>query len=116
MFIQALSELGIVGLALILWSFVASFRRHWLVRLPGLETGESRQFTFRLAHALDLSLIGLAISGSFLTVLYYPHLWMLLGLSVAVTNVAATNDEREEQAESSARTDGDGLVGCVSAA
>jgi probable O-glycosylation ligase (exosortase A-associated) len=91
MFIQALTEIGFGGLLLILWTFVTAFRRHRLLRLMARgELPRSGQSMLWLAHALDLSLIGLAVSGSFLTVLYYPHLWVLLGLSVAVSNVVVT--------------------------
>jgi hypothetical protein len=63
---------------------------------------ESGQSTLWLAHALDLSLIGLAVSGSFLTVLYYPHLWVLLGLSVAVSKVVVKECSRAKEPVSGA--------------
>lgn len=88
MFIQALTEVGFIGLLLIVLTFVTAFRRHRLLRLMSrADRSTSGQSMLWLAHALDLSLIGLAVSGSFLTVLYYPHLWVLLGLSIAVSRV-----------------------------
>jgi hypothetical protein len=34
-------------------------------------------------------MVGYLTSGAFLSVLYYPHLWILLGLSVAVNRCSA---------------------------
>jgi O-antigen ligase len=105
MFIQALSEVGFMGLVLIIWTFVTAFRRHRLLRLmTTAKKPASGQTTLWMAHALDLSLIGLAASGSFLTVLYYPHLWVLLGLSVAVSRVVVNECGRAQEPASEARS------------
>jgi O-antigen ligase len=90
-FIQALSELGLMGLlpilALMIFLFRINARTRKLLRATG-EDGQ-RRFEYRMATALDLALIAYVVSGSFLTVLYYPHLWVLLGMSVATYNCCA---------------------------
>jgi putative inorganic carbon (hco3(-)) transporter len=104
MFIQALSELGIFGLLLILLSFLNAFLRHRELRRKADDREEGNRFPVYVSHGLDAALVGLAVSGSFLTVLYYPHLWLLLGLSVAVNNVAVI---RARQAETLDEADGE---------
>ena len=49
-----------------------------------------------MALGLDLGLVGYLTSGAFLSVLYYPHLWILLGLSVAA-NRCLTNKEPNQK-------------------
>jgi O-antigen ligase len=93
-FIQALSELGLMGtlplLALMFFMFRLNARARKLMRATG--EGFKRRFEYRMATALDLALIAYIISGSFLTVLYYPHLWVLLGMSVSVYNCCARTE------------------------
>lgn len=50
----------------------------------GQGVDKRKSYDFNAALALDLALIGYLVSGAFLTVLYYPHLWVLLGLSVGL--------------------------------
>jgi len=82
-YIQALSELGILGTAPFvgLWilSFVTNSRTR--KRLLGEDPTNRRSFEFCLACGLDLAMVGYLASGAFVAVLYYPHLWVLLGLS-----------------------------------
>ena len=66
------------------------------------KTKDENRFPFYLSHGLDVALIGLAVSGSFLTVLYYPHLWLLLGLSVACTNVALAQAQESKKLDEAA--------------
>ncbi len=85
-YVQALSEVGLAGSLplLMIWLLFlrlnARTRRH--LQASGL--GGSRSFEYRLSLGLDLALVGYLISGAFLTVLYYPHLWFLLGMSVGL--------------------------------
>ena len=88
-YIEALSELGLAGslpLAALLFLFFrlnARTRKH----LKELGLGNRQCFEFRFAWGLDLAMVGYLVSGAFLTVLFYPHLWFLLGFSVAVHNI-----------------------------
>jgi putative inorganic carbon (HCO3(-)) transporter len=86
-YIQTLAELGLPGIVLLV--AVCGF----YVRLNGLtrkqlviERGDSarQSFEYCLAQGLDLSLVGYLVSGTFVSVLYYPHLWILLGLCVGL--------------------------------
>ena len=46
-----------------------------------------RIFEYRMAVGLDLSLVAYMVCGAFLTILYVPHFWYLLGMSVGLHRV-----------------------------
>jgi len=98
-YIQALSELGIVGtvpVLLLWWQFFqlnARTRRLILSRGPAAR----RTFEFGLATALDLSMVGYMASGAFVAVLWYPHLFVLFGLSSALHSVCARQQASSTQ-------------------
>jgi len=99
MYIQALSETGLAGTFSFLAMLVLFFRQNARTRKLALETDAAgrRSFAYCLAFGLDLGMVGLLISGIFLSVLYYPHLWILLGLSVAL-NKCCLNALQEKDA------------------
>ncbi len=84
-YIQALSELGLFGavpmLALWLMLLYVNFRTRKNLRVAGYP---ERSLEYCLSVGIDLGLLGFLGSGAFLTVLYYPHLWILLGLTVGL--------------------------------
>ena len=89
-FIQAASELGIAGLLPLLALLVLFLRLNARTRkhLLALDSSGHRRLEYWLAVGLDLALVGYLASGFFLTVLYYPHLWVLVGLSVGLHRAA----------------------------
>lgn len=84
-YIQALSELGLAGILPVLALIGVCF---WINagtrKRLGPEGKKQRKFDYFLALGLDLALIGYLVSGAFLAVLYYPHLWVILGLSAGL--------------------------------
>jgi O-antigen ligase len=89
-YIQVLAESGLVGTVSFLAMLVIFFRQNARTRKVALQPGGPgrRSFEYCLALGLDLGMVGFLGSGTFLSVLYYPHLWILLGLSVALSNCA----------------------------
>jgi putative inorganic carbon (HCO3(-)) transporter len=85
-YVQSLSELGLAGTLPLLLLLFGLFRLNARTRKMVLAQGvdKRKSYDFYAALALDLALIGYLVSGAFLTVLYYPHLWVLLGLSVGL--------------------------------
>ena len=89
LYIQTLAELGSAGfltllVMITLFAYLnAKTRQEALTRNP-LGRGS---FEYCVAAGLDLAMVGYLISGIFLAVLYYPHLWILLGLSVATHRI-----------------------------
>jgi hypothetical protein len=69
-------------LAFIIATFVLNARtRKLLARQPDAD------FLRQLAFGLDAGMIGYLISAQFITVLYYPYLWIDIALVVALHNV-----------------------------
>jgi O-antigen ligase len=85
-YIQALSELGVAGTIPVLLLFLGCFRLNAQTRRNLVKQGpeKRRSFDHFLALGLDMALVGYLVSGAFLTVLYYPHLWVILGMSVGL--------------------------------
>lgn len=92
-FIEAVAELGYVGLlafvSLIVGTFVLNAQTRTLVRTIPTST----RFMHHMAYGLDGALIGYIASGFFVTVLYYPYFWINLSMTVAL-NVAARHERR----------------------
>ncbi len=84
-FVQAGSELGYTGLAgliaLILATFWVNHRTRSLAKT--LKDDEGR-FPRTMSLGFDIGLIGYMASGFFVTVLYYPELWINLAFTVAL--------------------------------
>ncbi len=88
-YVQALSETGIAGTVplLLIWFFFLRVNSRTRRHLKTLGLANRKSFEYRLSIGLDLAFVGYMVSGAFITVLYYPHLWYLLGLNVALHNI-----------------------------
>ena len=51
-----------------------------------------------LARAMEGSLIGFIVSGVFISTLWYPSLWIMMALVVALRNISETQSEEERPA------------------
>jgi O-antigen ligase len=100
-YVQALSETGLAGSVPLVALWVLFFRLNSRTRRH-LETlgHERRTFDYRLSIGLDLAMVGYLVSGAFIAVLYYPHLWILLGLSVGLHVACHRKQPALELAES----------------
>jgi putative inorganic carbon (hco3(-)) transporter len=86
-FVQAGAELGIGGLAILLGVFYLIFKRNRETREMYLKYKLNNSWIFDFAHALDLSLVGFVVSGAFLTILYYPHLYVIMALALSLNHI-----------------------------
>jgi putative inorganic carbon (HCO3(-)) transporter len=86
MFIQAASELGLVGLiplaALILLCFVNT------AQVRAFARAADREDLVLLSRGFDAATIGFLVSAAFVTVLFYPFLWIHVAFIVAFRSVA----------------------------
>jgi putative inorganic carbon (HCO3(-)) transporter len=87
-FVQAVSELGVLGFLCLLMAMILVFRRNHETRKLYLQNNLESDWIAPFAHALDLSLIGYLVSGFFLTVLYYPHLYIIITLAISLNQIA----------------------------
>jgi hypothetical protein len=93
-FIEALGELGYLGLAgfvaLIVATFVQNARTR---RLTGPDARAPDRFVHAMAYGLDGALVGYLTSGFFVTVLFYPYFWFNLGFTLALARYAVVRQE-----------------------
>ncbi len=86
-YIQILSELGAFGAIGFVILVVAFFRVNSSIRQRLLSRGETRQcWEYCMATGLDLAMIGYLVSGAFVSVFWYPHIWLLSGLAVGLNS------------------------------
>jgi len=92
-FIDAGSELGYSGLIAFLALIASCFRLNWKTRRLADRPMTDGRFLYATAYGLDGALVGLLVSGSFVSVLYYPYFWIHLALVVSL-HVATKNKVR----------------------
>lgn len=82
--IEALAELGYTGLLALLFLLAATFVLNARSRAMARKLGPSGRLLEQLGWGFDGALIGFMVSGFFVTVLYYPYLWVNLGMTVGL--------------------------------
>ncbi len=83
-FIEALAELGYTGLLSLCFLLFGSFWMNARTRALARRLGKEGRLAEQLGWGFDGGLIGFIVSGFFVTVLYYPYLWVNLGMTVAL--------------------------------
>jgi O-antigen ligase len=71
-FLQVGTEMGFVGLGAFAWLIYLIFRSGKRVR----KIAGNDPFLVGLSHGLDASTVGLLVSSCFVTVFYYPYVWI----------------------------------------
>ncbi len=93
-FIQCAVELGYIGLmvflAMIIVCFYLTFKSRRKLK------GGSDNFLYILSYGFDSALIGFLVSGSFVTVLYYPYFWIHCALTTCLHTAAIKKAEGYE--------------------
>ncbi|UCH33712.1 MAG: O-antigen ligase family protein, partial [Armatimonadota bacterium] len=94
--LQAAAELGVVGLTmyLLLLFFVLGDNRRTRALAAHMVSDQGRWYR-NLAHGVDASLIGFLVTSLFATTLYYPHLYLIAGLAVALKHAALADAPAE---------------------
>lgn len=87
LFVQCISETGLLGITSLLVLIYLVFLRNHQTKALLRKQHRHNQWISSFAVGLDLALVGYLISGSFLTVLYYPHLFLLLALAVSLHSI-----------------------------
>jgi O-antigen ligase len=101
--VTLISELGLVGIVVIGGMIFQCYRDLTWVR-KRFAPAESRQkhgqivqagedMRVYLARAMEGSLIGFIVSGVFISTLWYPSLWIMMALVVALRNISETQNE-----------------------
>jgi O-antigen ligase len=113
LFYTLLSELGVVGTLLVVALLVLNFRENRRVRRAYALLSQARAPSERLqklyvlsmlTRANDAALVAYLVTGAFLSVLYYPHLWLQVSIGIVLTRTAnALMAEPDAEAEDPAR-------------
>jgi O-antigen ligase len=82
MFIESGTEHGLLGLAALASLIFAMFKIN--SNSAELARARSDDFSRRMATGLSAGLVGLIVSGSFVTVLYYPFIWIQAAMTAAL--------------------------------
>ena len=92
-FIQVGTDTGFSGLAVFIWLMLGSFLTMRKLQKDAEKTGDT--FVSNLTKGMNVALIGYILSGQFVTVAYYPFLWIHLVFVVSM----ATFWKNEKSAE-----------------
>lgn len=92
LFVESGTEHGFLGLGTLISIFLSMFFVDRNTRMLAKQRGD--RFAFYVAHGFDAAVIGLAVSGSFVTVLYYPYVWVHAAFVTAL-NISVRNDEEK---------------------
>ena len=84
MFVQAGTENGFLGLGTLVAIVFSFFSVNRKTRSVAAARGDNVAIT--ISHGLDAATLGLIISGSFVTVLYYPYIWIQAGFIASLSN------------------------------
>jgi len=83
-YVTLLSELGLLGIVVVAMMVIGGCRGMALLRRLARRAGNPSQlgsgmFSTSLSLALEGSLVGFLVASAFISTLYYPNLWVLLG-------------------------------------
>ncbi|MCZ7582459.1 MAG: O-antigen ligase family protein [Deltaproteobacteria bacterium] len=88
LYVQTFSELGVTGFGLLLGLFFLMFRDQRRVHQYALKDPQTQKEIHFFGDALTTGLVGLLVSGAFLSVLYYPHIYILSAMTMILLRVA----------------------------
>ncbi len=95
-FIDCMSELGILGFIVFIFMIIAIFYNNYQTRKI-VKENELSDFLYYTAHGLDAALIGFMVSGFFVSVLFYPYFWINLAMTVALNATAKNESETNKE-------------------
>ena len=87
MYIEALSELGILGFGCLFLLLYCTFKDGFSTIKLLREGDKADTFLYSAAQALILSLFGYCVGGMFQSIFTYPIFYMIIGLIVATKNI-----------------------------
>ena len=87
-FIQVGTDVGFTGLIIYLVLVLQVFLNARKIRKMELTAGREGSLLYQLSKGIEVGFIGFLIAGQFVTVGYYPFMWIHLALVVAMCNVA----------------------------
>jgi hypothetical protein len=101
MYFLVFGELGILGLLVLLRLLFGNMRqntkvRRWWLELKVGDTSGEALVLARTLYMLNAIVVGFAIAGAFLSVSYYPHVFVLTGLMLSARSLATSGAAPEQ--------------------
>jgi len=91
LYIEVISELGTLGTLAAAAIIISVFLLTRRVRKRLIASNADRQsWEFCLCSGLEMAMIGYLVSGAFVSVFWYPHIWILCGLALGLNTATAT--------------------------
>lgn len=85
-YIEVASEIGKPAFIIMILMILLMFWLNLKTRIAAKNA--DNKFVFYMAHGLDGSLVGYLVSSFFISVLFYPFLWVQLAMTVALSAIA----------------------------
>ena len=102
MYFTLLGELGTAGVVILIAMLIRTFRdlrvveKRWKSTAAHSNSGNAGDDVLMgLARAMSASLIGFLVSSVFISTLYYPSLWVMIGFCIALNRFGAESTHRE---------------------
>jgi putative inorganic carbon (hco3(-)) transporter len=90
-----LPELGLIGIWIYFTLLYYNLKNlYFLKNISRVITDPEDKYFYYLSLSMLASFAGYFISGTFLSVLYYPHYWYLTGVIVAICNIVKKIDDK----------------------
>lgn len=97
LYFTLIPELGLFGI-FVFFSLIAIFYKKMFNIRKSFRNDHLNSEYVGLADALIVGMAGFLVSGIFISVLYYPIMWHLLGIGVALATIASRSELRDQGA------------------
>lgn len=98
-YFKVLGEYGFFGLGVFLFILFSLWRNNRSLRRSIEAHPDATQVPYYLPELLNMSLVGFAAAGAFLSGVNYPHLYVLVGASLALTRLVRVQMRRHAEQE-----------------
>lgn len=85
-FLQSGTEHGLIGMFTLIMIFIFMFILNSRTRKYANE--HEMRFEYFMSYGMDAAIVGMIISASFVTVLYYPYVWIHAALVACLYNTS----------------------------
>jgi O-antigen ligase len=86
-YITMAAELGLGGIIIYLYIIYLIFKQNTELRRLLLAANQKDSLLYTTSNAITISLVAYVVGSTFLTACYYPHLYLLLSLTVALGEI-----------------------------
>ena len=96
MYIEVISELGILGFGCLFFLLFFTFKGSMIVSKILKDKKRTHSFLYSSNQAAMLSLLGYCVGGIFLAIFTYPILYILIAINIAIQNIVNLSTTKEK--------------------